>query len=530
MSESLEDRIRDHAAAFNGLLSLIPSKLYYGADATANTTPTTDDGGIDPHNNKKKKKTKAEKKAAKKARLDPDNDANRSAKVVMDEAGRKKRKLQELEEEATQAEEYQEVEGIEPEKPREGLKEIKERIKKVKVDGENKSAVTTSEPAAADETKVQKKSEKLEHKKQKSEQKKATKIAKTATTPTTAGTASSAPKSASKKTKTSETKDDEWIDVETSMLQSPASESKDTSNIPVPSTEELSTMTSGSSSNDVEEPQPQPTTEKPRLIKVPKDTAEFRERFAAKMAALRAARFKENNMEGKPVRTRHELIESRREKQIARKAHKKEQRQVAKRAEEVKREEALASNSPQILSPPGMELELNDTAAKLSFGRVTFGDGSQLSHDLSYSLSRDSKKGPSDPKTALLKLQNAKKRLAAMTPEKRAEIEDKEAWLTARRRAEGEKIRDDELSLKKAVKRKERVKKRSEREWDDRLKGVEKAKADKQKKRETNLRKRTDDKLQRKLDKASGKKRSKLGGAKKKSRPGFEGSSFGKKK
>ncbi|KKF92834.1 Ribosomal RNA-processing protein 14 [Ceratocystis platani] len=530
MAESLEDRIRDHAAAFNGLLSLIPSKLYYGADATANTTAATDDAGIDPHNNKKKKKTKAEKKAAKKARLDPDNDANRSAKDVMDEAGRKKRKLQELEEEATQAEEYEEVEGIEPEKPREGLKETKERTKKVKVDGENKSAATTSEPAAADETKVQKKSEKLERKKQKAEQKKATKIAKTATTPATADTASSAPKSAPKKTKTSETKDDEWTDVETSMLQSPASESKDTSNIPAPSTEESSTMTSGSSSNDVEESQPQPTTEKPRLIKVPKDTAEFRERFAAKMAALRAARFKENNMEGKPVRTRHELIESRRAKQIARKAHKKEQRQAAKRAEEVKREEALASNSPQILSPPGMELELNDTAANLSFGRVAFGDGSQLSHDLSYSLSRDSKKGPSDPKTALLKLQNAKKRLAAMTPEKRAEIEDKEAWLTARRRAEGEKIRDDELSLKKAVKRKERVKKRSEREWDDRLKGVEKAKADKQKKRETNLRKRIDDKLQRKLEKGTGKKRSKSGGAKKKSRPGFEGSSFGKKK
>ncbi|KAL2890810.1 hypothetical protein HOO65_010168 [Ceratocystis lukuohia] len=508
MAESLEDRIRDHAAAFNGLLSLIPSKLYYGADATANTTAATDDAGIDPHNNKKKKKTKAEKKAAKKARLDPDNDANRSAKDVMDEAGRKKRKLQELEEEATQAEEYEEVEGIEPEKPREGLKETKERTKKVKVDGENKSAATTK--GRAEEGHQD--SQDCHHH------------------PTTVDTASSAPKSAPKKTKTSETKDDEWTDVETSMLQSPASESKDTSNIPAPSTEESSTMTSGSSSNDVEESQPQPTTEKPRLIKVPKDTAEFRERFAAKMAALRAARFKENNMEGKPVRTRHELIESRRAKQIARKAHKKEQRQAAKRAEEVKREEALASNSPQILSPPGMELELNDTAANLSFGRVAFGDGSQLSHDLSYSLSRDSKKGPSDPKTALLKLQNAKKRLAAMTPEKRAEIEDKEAWLTARRRAEGEKIRDDELSLKKAVKRKERVKKRSEREWDDRLKGVEKAKADKQKKRETNLRKRIDDKLQRKLEKATGKKHSKSGGAKKKSRPGFEGSSFGKKK
>ncbi|KAL5612062.1 hypothetical protein BROUX41_000381 [Berkeleyomyces rouxiae] len=535
MAESLEDRIRDHAAAFNGLLSLIPSKLYYGADATADAATTTDESALDPHNNKKKKKTKAEKKAAKKARLDPDNDANRSAKDVMDEAGRKKRKLQELEEEAAQAEEYEEVEGIEPEKPREGLKEIKERTKKAKIEASSTPATQVdatddaiAKPAVIDESKAQKKTEKLERKKQKAEQK------KTIKTSTATAAPSNKPKAEPKKanaavSNTAQAKKDnadEWTDDETSAPQSPTFDKDASKNSAT--TEDSST---GSPASPFINTESEPS-DKPRLIKVPKDTAEFRERFAAKMAALRAARFKDNGIEGKPVRTRHELIESRREKQIARKAHKKEQRQAAKHAEELKREKALASNSPQLLSPPGMELELNETTANLSFGRVAFGDGSQLSHDLSYSLSRDAKKGPSDPKTALLKLQNAKKRLAAMTPEKRAEIEDKEAWLTARRRAEGEKIRDDESSLKKAVKRKDRVKKRSEREWNDRLKGVEKAKADKQKKRETNLRKRVDDKLERKLERASGKKRSKSGsgGAKKKSRPGFEGSGFGKKK
>ncbi|KKA28531.1 hypothetical protein TD95_004750 [Thielaviopsis punctulata] len=518
MSESLEDRIRDHTSAFNGLLSLIPSKLYYGAEAT-----TANDSADGSH--LKKKKTKAEKKAAKKARLDPDNDANRSAKDVMDEAGRKKRKLQELEEaQNADADEYEQIDGIEPEKPREGLKEIKERTKKAKIaastaaeDGKEAETATEktekTEMPQADEAKTQKKTEKQERKKQKLEQKKTAKAA--------------GPKQQAKK-QTEETEAPAKAEAKADAGTTGGEEKPEEE---TPETQETENTQESQSTQDTDNEATlntaEPEATKPKLIKVPKDTAAFRERFAAKMAELRAAR-KADGTDGKPVRTRQELIESRRAKQLARKAHKKELWQAAKREEELKREQALASNSPSVLSP-GMELDEAAATANFSFGRVAFEDGTQLSHDLSYSLSRENKKGPSDAKTALLKLQNNKKRLAAMAPEKRAEIEDKEAWLTARRRAEGEKIRDDEASLKKAVKRKERVKKRSEREWQDRIKGVEKAKMDKQKKREENIRKRKDGKLERKLEKAMGKKR-KSGAGKKKARPGFEGSGFGKKK
>jgi hypothetical protein len=104
--------------------------------------------------------------------------------------------------------------------------------------------------------------------------------------------------------------------------------------------------------------------------------------------------------------------------------------------------------------------------------------------------------------------------------EKRADIEEKDMWLNAKKRAHGERVRDDTSLLKKALKRKETAKKRSEREWKDRLDTVKKGKDMKQQKREDNLRKRRDSKGQ----SGGGKKAGAGGGGKGKPRPGFEGS------
>lgn len=241
-----------------------------------------------------------------------------------------------------------------------------------------------------------------------------------------------------------------------------------------------------------------------------------RARLAARIEALRAAR-KADGPDGKPIRTRQELIESRRAKQAQRKAHRQELRNEARLAEREKREHALASNSPSVMSPAsGLELE---GSGGFAFGRVAFGDGTRLSHDLTYVLSGGKRRGPSDPKTALLKVQNQKARLQELDAEKREDIVEKEAWLTARRRAEGEKIRDDEAILKKAVKRKEVAKKKSEQAWKDRSHGVASAQKERQRKREDNIRKRREDKM---LGKAGKKK--KASGGPKKARPGFEGS------
>jgi hypothetical protein len=494
----------------------------------------------------RKKQTKAEARVARMNKLDPNSEQNRTAMEGMDERAKNKRKLRELEQKDNDEEEddFEPFEGVEAERPGEGLKKkTSENNKKQKVDEEAPEEAPEAEAEDLEEAdaslgkKLSKKQEKKEKRKQKKAEKKAHEEANESMSVAPAETSNSqtnnaVPKSKGKKLKQQQAEEDEakvdsdeeMGDFETEVadfsgLQDDASESApserqdksplfDSNGPNGASTEPASTSTSLSSAI--------PPSEKPKHIKIPSDTSALRARLAAKIEALRAAR-KADGPDGKPIRTRQELIESRRAKEAQRKAHKKELRLKAKAEEELKREQALASNSPSVMSP---SVELDEATGNFAFGRMAFGDGTQLSHDLSYVLTNGKRKGPSDPKTALLKVQNQKKRLQELDAEKQKDIAEKEAWLTARRRVEGEKIRDDEAILKKAVKRKETAKKKSEKAWKERAYGVQQAQKERQKKREDNIRKRREDKL---LGKA-GKKKKAGAGAKKKSRPGFEGS------
>lgn len=488
----------------------------------------------------RKKQTKEQARAAKRSKLDPDSALNRNAKEVLDERVRNKRKAQELEpsedgsvQDEDDAQELQ-LRGISKEAPGEGLKKRKvvddEASEKAKADDEAKP----EKLSAHQEKKLLKKQKKAE----KNAEKKKTKTAKAVDKDDTAEEEDAGARSEddptvpddvrqSKETAEVETKphrDMRPIDVSgladedtshaSSEASTPSSPTFDTAEPGEPSAEPASTTTSIASENT--------PADKSRKIKVPSDTTELRARLAAKIAALRAAR-KADGPDGKPIRTREELIESRRKKLAERKAHKKELRQKAKEAEDKKREEALASarNSP-MLSFGSPEHDLN-----FSFGRVAFADGTQMSHDLSYTKDKNGKKkGPMDPKGALAKVEAQKKRLAGLDDAKRKEVLEKETWLAARRKAEGEKVHNDESLLKKAVKRKEKAKKKSEKEWSDRVQGVQKAQKQRQQKREENIRKR-------KETKQAGKGGKKKGGGKspaKKSRPGFEGSGFGRRK
>ncbi|KAB5533629.1 surfeit locus protein 6-domain-containing protein [Coniochaeta sp. 2T2.1] len=545
---SLQDRLREHSKAFDGLLSLIPAKIYYGED-------TSDQW-------KKKKQTKAETKAAKRSKLDPDSELNKNAKEVMDERARNKRKLRDMQEPESSEDEQDDVSfdlDVEKEKPGEGLKKAAPEpeaeteepdSKKPKLDDEAQPEAELSDKAKAKlEKKLAKQKKKEEKESKKKAKKSAEEPAEDGADALPAEEDQPAPekkdKQKSKKTKDalihesteSDPAPDE--DAEMEQISVPGLVDEEDQNQDAPSTSSstphspvFDTAAATSAPSSVEAASTTTSlasavgpSEKPKHIKIPTDTTALRARLAARIEALRAAR-KADGSDGKPILTRSELIEERRRKQAQRKAHKKELRLKAKQEEDLKREEALASarNSPGggLMSPI---IPLNDDVeTSFAFGRVAFGDGTTLSRDLTYEKEAGPTKKKLDPKSALAKVEAQKRRLAELDDDKRKDVLEKETWLAARRKAEGEKVRDDEGLLKKAVKRKDKAKQKSEKEWKERKAGVAKGIHDRQKKREANLQARRDGKGQK------GKKKN--GPTKKKAaRPGFEGSfSVGGKK
>jgi hypothetical protein len=244
-----------------------------------------------------------------------------------------------------------------------------------------------------------------------------------------------------------------------------------------------------------------------------------KDRLEARLAELRAAR-KADGPDGRPARNRQELLEMRRKKEEERRTQKKEQRRKAKEEEARKQEEEIArrfspGGSGSLLASPRSPMEPSNN---FSFGRVAFGDGAQADASLATIMEQRHHKGPADPATALRAAQSKKSRLSGLDEVKRAEIEEKDMWLNAKKRAHGERVRDDTSLLKKALKRQQSAKKKSEKEWQGRLEGVAKGQEIRQRKREDNLR-------IRKEEKGSKGKKNK---SKKVKRPGFEGSFKGR--
>ncbi|KAG9309490.1 surfeit locus protein 6-domain-containing protein [Chiua virens] len=74
-------------------------------------------------------------------------------------------------------------------------------------------------------------------------------------------------------------------------------------------------------------------------------------------------------------------------------------------------------------------------------------------------------KTASNPTQALTQLTSRKEKLAALPEEKRKAVEDRERWAKAEARVEGVKVKDNEVQLKKAIKRKEKEKTGSKKKW-----------------------------------------------------------------
>ncbi|MCO5603755.1 hypothetical protein L7F22_057907 [Adiantum nelumboides] len=194
---------------------------------------------------------------------------------------------------------------------------------------------------------------------------------------------------------------------------------------------------------------------------------------------------------------------------------------------------ALNNRAPALL--------VNDPSGKGNQGASSAGAAKQQG-DLAFSAldfgSLDKAKSrhalPSDPKVALAMLE-ARKRKEEKRAEKAGgdqdgdeakERKERERWSKAEAAAQGVKIRDDEALLKKAAKKRDKVKDKSRKAWQDREKEQRDQQAARQKKRQENIASKKD----------RGKKSKKTGGAKggggkkgTKARPGFEGkSTFGR--
>ncbi|KAI1978795.1 hypothetical protein LOZ53_002515 [Ophidiomyces ophidiicola] len=523
MGDSLEERLRSHADAFDGLLSLIPAKYYYGED-------TSDQW-------QRKKQTKEQARNAKRAKLDPN--AAKTAKDVMDENARKRKR----EDGQPDSDEHE----LGSEKPREGLKRGNHKTKKQKKTEsmENQpptESIDNTQPTARSETdgrlkkKQDQKATKQEHKKQKQDEKaekrkekKKQKDKQPKVVQDHPDTAPEMPGESDPRSPEENDDDDgadeiapiegfsiqnasDKSDIDSSATSSPAANSAlfDASNLPSGNSSISSAIppTEDNTSNKKQE-----QTLKP---KTPKSTPEeLKDRLQKRLDELRAARHADG-FNGKPAKNRQELIEARRQREEQRRAHKKEMRQKAKDEEQRLRDEAIAkrfSSKGSLLASPGSPAEsITSIQNNFSFGRVIFADGQTTDANLTTLREQKKHRGAQDATTALKAAEAKKERLASLDEKKRADIEEKDMWLNAKKRAHGEKVKDDVSLLKKALQRKESIKKKSEKQWKERIEGVTKSKDARQAKREENIRKRREEKG------SKGKK------GKAKARPGFEGS------
>jgi hypothetical protein len=518
-------------------MSLIPAKDYYGKDESITSVWVASLCAVvfvlirvpQTQWQKKKKQSLEERQAAKRAKLDPAS--HKSAKDVMDENALKRKR--ELEGEASDPESSDLDMDIEKEKPLEGIKKAKKQKTKAvepaeDADGDVGETRALSKAEQRAEAKAEKRKEKRKEKQVKKKQQDESKKAQGAAF-SKGLTKPSEPEDEVDEEEDEDEDEDEddgdhlddaedriqAIDVSGLIEEGQSTAPSTTAN----SNSSTASVASAASSTSSIPPSTDAPEEKKTKKPLPIDEeskAIFQARLTAKLEAMRASR-KADGPDGRPARNRAELIETRRKKEAERKAAKKTGRLEAKEDEaRQKAEEQLArirggSGSPSIFPARSPETERN-----FNFGRVAWQDGQQLESTLSRFQDPKRKKGKSDAKTALDAAQKKQARINGLDDTKRKDIEEKDLWLAAKKRAQGEKVFDDVNLLKKTLKRQEKQKSKSKQEWKERITSVTEGKEKKQKKREENLKKRRDEKGQK------GKKKVKKPGKKVK-RPGFEG-------
>ncbi|KAF9417577.1 hypothetical protein BGZ94_009929 [Podila epigama] len=247
----------------------------------------------------------------------------------------------------------------------------------------------------------------------------------------------------------------------------------------------------------------------------PKSITELRAKLEERLAKFRGRRGATDpsaNPTNKPT-SRQAILEAR----LKRKKDKKASQKLAK-------EKRAAGGSE------GLVVKEQDTSASSTAGgrpsASSINDKGEVRFSkFEFSGLQKKKKGPTDAKAQLNMVEAHKEKLAALEaadPEKANALKEKDTWKKALQLAHGEKVKDDVKLLKKTIKREETFKKKSAKEWSERKSTISKAKDQKQKKREENIKARIDAAKDRgkKGDKKANKGNK---GGKPKARAGFEG-------
>lgn len=258
---------------------------------------------------------------------------------------------------------------------------------------------------------------------------------------------------------------------------------------------------------------------------------------------------------GSTISSKDELLEERRKQRNQARERKKQDKKEAKTAAKAKANGAANNNKNVATKAPAL------LVAEPGYGKVSAASSSANFDVNNSSINFSSldfdpvgaaaaalpagKKNrlalPSDPKSALQVLESRKKaeeakraKLANKLGENPQELsakisnyEEQKQWDKVLASASGVKIRDDEKLLKKAAKRKDKVKENSSLAWNERALNEQKKEADKQKRRTDNLAARKSGK---KGKKGFSSTLSKTKTPRAKARPGFEGKKIGRGK
>jgi hypothetical protein len=276
------------------------------------------------------------------------------------------------------------------------------------------------------------------------------------------------------------------------------------------------------------EPQvPQKKAKSPPLSEAEKQKKQdsinqLKDKLAAKINILKEKRKAPGSKVAGAPSSRETVLAERRKKAEL-KAEQKAERK--RKFAEMEKDEGEDEEDDDIEDSDDSDVEKDDglSADNVLYQNIQFDDQTKTTSDLSNLRRAVKKKGPAnkDIKGHLKILEAKKEKQALMDPEQQKELAEKEQWNRTFAQAEGVKIRDDEKLLKKALKRKEAQKRKSEVQWQERKDHVKTMISTKQKRREENLQIRKDNKGVKRKNQQKQKRKFKTSISQK--RAGFEG-------